>query len=43
MKMQLLQMIQIFYRVQDHGRLTAVHISKLSPSHHVETLKITVG
>ena len=30
-------------RVQDHGRLTAVHISKHSPSHHVETLKITVG
>ena len=27
-----------FYRVQDHGRLTAVHISKHSPSHHVETL-----
>ena len=29
--------------MQDHGRLTAVHISKHSPSHHVETLKITVG
>ena len=24
--------------MQDHGRLTAVHIPKLSPSHHVETL-----
>ena len=32
-----------FCRMQDHGRLTAVHISKHSPSHHVETLKITVG
>ena len=32
-----------FCRVQDHGRLTAVHISKHSPSHHVVTLKITVG
>ena len=28
---------------QDHGRLRVVHISKHSPSHHVETLKITVG
>ena len=30
--------IAVFYRVKDHGRLTAVHISKHSPSHHVETL-----
>ena len=28
-----------FYRVQDHGRLTAVHMSKHSPFR----LKITVG
>ena len=39
MKLQTLQILQILLRhVQDHGRLTAMHISKHSPSHHVETL-----
>ena len=30
MKLQTSQILQIFHRVQDHGRLTAVHISKHS-------------
>ena len=55
MKLQTLQILQIFYRVQwsvdrgahiqaytlklsRYGRLPAVHVSKHSPSHHVETL-----
>ena len=39
MKLQTLQMLQILLRhVQDHGGLTAVHISKHSPSHHAKTL-----
>ena len=38
MKVHTLQILQILYRVRDHCRLTAVHMSKHSPSHHVETL-----